>query len=259
MKRMKLANSFTRVPKIKKKHINNFGYLMLGMLMTLLFSNLVVPAAAALVQKTINIFSGVSIYMDDNKFNPKDVNGNPVEVFVYNGTAYLPARAISEALGKPVQWDGTTNSVYIGNHRSTKGTSLFSLATFNGSNSEPVRELSTNVKDNVGNTYAEAFYLHDSMSNEAWATYLLNGQYSSISGDFFLQYEDRAATQDQVLYIYGDDVLLYTATLKAGVQPIHFDVKLTGVIQLKIKSYTAASRNSFADEHYGLANVNLFT
>lgn len=100
----------------------------------------------------------------------------------------------------------------IGKHRSNKGT-LFSLATFNGSNSNAVLELSSNVKDNVGNTYAEAYYLHDSMSNEAWATYLLNGQYSSITRDFFLLYVDRAATPDQVLYINGDDVLLYAVAL----------------------------------------------
>lgn len=36
------------------------------------------------------------------------------EPFIYNGTTYLPVRAVGEALGKEVNWDSTTNTVYLG-------------------------------------------------------------------------------------------------------------------------------------------------
>lgn len=75
-----------------------------------------VSAFAATAGRNILIYPGISIYIDDAKLNPTDVNGNPVEVFSYNGTTYLPVRAISEAFGKQVQWDGKTQSVYIGSH-----------------------------------------------------------------------------------------------------------------------------------------------
>ena len=39
-----------------------------------------------------------------------------MEPFIYNGTTFLPVRAISEALGKEVEWDGPTSSVYIGEY-----------------------------------------------------------------------------------------------------------------------------------------------
>jgi uncharacterized secreted protein with C-terminal beta-propeller domain len=52
----------------------------------------------------------VNIYVDDVKLEPKDANGNPVEACVYNGTTYLPVRAVGEAYGKVVQWDGSTQS-----------------------------------------------------------------------------------------------------------------------------------------------------
>jgi hypothetical protein len=47
---------------------------------------------------------------------PKDANGNPVEAFMYNGTTYLPVRAISSAFDKSIVWDGETSGVYIGKH-----------------------------------------------------------------------------------------------------------------------------------------------
>ena len=61
----------------------------------------------------IDIKIGVNIYVDDRTFTPTDVNGNPVLPFIYNGTTYLPARAIANVFGANVKWDGKTQSVYI--------------------------------------------------------------------------------------------------------------------------------------------------
>lgn len=36
------------------------------------------------------------------------------EPFIYNGTTYLPIRAVGEAVGKEVTWDAGTNTVYLG-------------------------------------------------------------------------------------------------------------------------------------------------
>ena len=36
------------------------------------------------------------------------------EPFVYNGTTYLPIRAVGEAVGKEVTWNAGTNTVYLG-------------------------------------------------------------------------------------------------------------------------------------------------
>lgn len=45
---------------------------------------------------------------------PKDVTGTIVEPFIYQGTTYLPVRAVGEAIGKKVTWDGETKTVYLG-------------------------------------------------------------------------------------------------------------------------------------------------
>jgi len=73
------------------------------------------PVFAQSLSKTIDIlYKDIKIYVDGNLIIPKDAAGRIVEPFIYEGTTYLPVRAISEALGKTVEWDGTTNSVYIG-------------------------------------------------------------------------------------------------------------------------------------------------
>ena len=61
-------------------------------------------AAGKLQKRTITVYSGVDIYVDDARLDARDANGNPVEVFIYNGTTYLPVRAVGEAVGKAVQW-----------------------------------------------------------------------------------------------------------------------------------------------------------
>lgn len=80
------------------------------------------PFAAALTQKNITVGRGVTIYVDDQKLNPGDANGNPVEPMLYNGTTYLPIRAVSAALNVPIAWDGTTSSAYLGEHKVDQNT-----------------------------------------------------------------------------------------------------------------------------------------
>lgn len=69
--------------------------------------------AAFGVQRTIDVTGGISVFMDGNEVEMTDVNGNAVDAFVYDGTTYLPARAISEANGNTVSWDSEAGRVDI--------------------------------------------------------------------------------------------------------------------------------------------------
>ncbi len=116
-----------------KKHSQILG----GALAVALVLSLAVPAEATLAKKTIPIESGISVFLDDSKLIPTDVNGKAVDVFTYNGTTYLPLRALSEALGKSVAWNGDTSTVYVsGSAAADKNAeylkTYFSIAPFSG-------------------------------------------------------------------------------------------------------------------------------
>lgn len=209
-----------------------------GLLVAMLASSIVTPALGALAAKTIQVYTGVNVYVDDVKVNPKDANGNPVEVFVYNGTTYLPIRAIGEALGKPVQWEGKTSSAYVGKHQGDKpAVWLKDLDYFTGS------KIGVGTKtDNLGQVRNQSVFYDDRYSGN---TYLLNGQYTAISGTLFQIYEKRSKSDEATLQIYGDGKLLYQAKMSSGVQPIDFFVDITGVLKLEVRfdngwNYTAA-------------------
>ena len=76
------------------------------------------PMAVELVAQTLEVYSGVKVYVDDKKIDAGNTNGNP-EAFIYNGTTYVAVAAVSNSLGETVRWDGANKSVYIGKHGET--------------------------------------------------------------------------------------------------------------------------------------------
>ena len=58
---------------------------------------------------------GITIEYNDVDQVMTDANGNRVYPITYNGTTYLPVRAVSNMLGVKVEWDGATNHVLLGN------------------------------------------------------------------------------------------------------------------------------------------------
>ncbi len=92
-----------------KKYSRILGVLLVAVMVV----TMVLPAGAALVKKTIEVNAGISVYLDDSKLAATDASGKAVDVFASNGTTYLPVRALSEAFGKTVLWDGDTDTVYV--------------------------------------------------------------------------------------------------------------------------------------------------
>ncbi len=56
----------------------------------------------------------VKIIVDGSPLQATDANGKAVYPIILNGTTYLPVRAVGQAFGRAVSWDGATNTVYIG-------------------------------------------------------------------------------------------------------------------------------------------------
>ena len=229
---------------------------LMGVLATLLLVNLATPALAA-AGKMIEVFTGIRIYIDDVELHPTDVTGNPVDVFIYNGTTYLPVRAVSEALGKPVQWDGKTQSVYIGKHSSdTPAAYLSQMDYFTKSGSWKFDELTT---DNLGNKHTHSIYNTNASSGDYKVLYKINGHYSRLTAWYYQEYSVRDMDQNRTstLIISGDGKELWQGTVAAGIEPRYIDIDITGVLELTIE-YPQSSSNTNT-RYTALGDVALWT
>lgn len=88
-----------------KKNILSF---ISGAITMLLLVSLPVTALAASGAIRIEV-NPISVLVDGEVFQPKDATGNDVIVFTYNGTTYAPLRALAEAYGLEVGYDGERN------------------------------------------------------------------------------------------------------------------------------------------------------
>ena len=227
-----------------------------GILATVMVISATSPTMAALIAKKIQVSTGINLYLNDQKFAPKDANGNPVEPFVYNGTTYLPVRAISEALDIPVKWEGKTHSVYIGKHTGDEPNIWLSdMDYFSGSKNVTVQ---SSDKDNIGNDHYHCFI--QTANNSIKRSYYLDGKYSNITGTLYQRYDKRSekiwGTTPSQFQIYGDGELLYSYQFSSGdtgIKPIDFNVPLDGILKLEIYLYSGC------DNIIALGDAGLWT
>lgn len=92
-----------------KKNIKAF---LTGALAMALVLGLTISALAISGRMTIEI-DPINIQVNGETFQPKDVNGNEVPVFAYNGTTYAPLRALAEAYGLEVGYDAKRNMATV--------------------------------------------------------------------------------------------------------------------------------------------------
>ena len=228
----------------------NFRAFVLGVLLTALVLGLGIPALASAGTKTAELFyNDIKIRLNGKELLPKDANGNAVEPFIIDGTTYLPVRAVGNALGLNVGWDGETKTVILGNdpEHNQPAAWLGELEPFTGTASEEVvtdQQYGSSSTANNGDTYDRVYKTTDGNG----ASYLLKGQYKRFTGDYYLSKESKNDKTCRRLQIYADGKLIYTsATLTSGVEPTHFDVDITDCYELRLVSQYKLSDDSWSN------------
>lgn len=218
-------------------------------------------------------YNNIKIYMDGGELVPKDANGNAVEPFTMNGTTYLPVRAIANAFGKDVEWDGSTQSIYIGKKDQTKPDNYLDKIQYNdykeGKDRSDFAVINGSVTDYNNNTYTNGLLFRtetgltiaeDPDYAQILIAYPLNSQYRNLKGKIVLpkSYDiaswgkrDEASANPTDVFFYGDGKLLYKATYVTATMPFAFDIDTTGVNQLTVKI-----KNS--DSHVALTDLALY-
>lgn len=170
-----------------------------GLLAGIILTSSVTTFAAG--GKMIEVFENVKKIVVDNSYKPFNNNTKP---FVHNGTTYVPLRFVADALGKNVNWDGKTGTIYIGGDSSQQNNPYIDLlGTWEGTsyNSngeqgntftiyqnkygelEAIREmypLSTNLGGNTGKILLSVEYNQNTKVIEFKHKERLEGNYDSV-------------------------------------------------------------------------------
>lgn len=202
------------------------------------------------------VTNGIRIVIDGKQLNPTDANGNPVEPMIYNGTTYLPVRAVANAFDKAVYWDGPEYTVYLGDmdgkleHPTTylkdaTNVSDFKVNTCSGKQ----------LTDNYGNRYSSGIWSYAQIRDYAngghnYVKYLTNMKYSRFKAILYKPEGNTTNARKTYIEIEADGKIIYTSPIMDETShPVSIDVDIAG--------YNVIQINFLSDRHYDYSEVYL--
>lgn len=81
---------------------------------------------------TLSVEPGYTIVIDGTARTFYDEQGNKVEPVLYNGSIYLPIRAIGEIMGKTISWNESTQTVLLSDSNGGSGVTDFDTGNSSG-------------------------------------------------------------------------------------------------------------------------------
>jgi len=182
--------------------------LLAGVLIGALLTSGVVFAKQA--SETISvIYDNIKILIDGKEYRPTDGNGNEVEPFIYNGTTYLPVRAIANAFDKEVDWEAQTSTVTLGSKHYDWLCQMGYVDYSTTRVASEVYSIDNGLKFVVTNP---DFNKRNEEIDQTSISYLLNNSYKTFITNITVKDEYGAGDiKPSVLKIYGDGNLLYTS------------------------------------------------
>lgn len=207
------------------------------------------------IKKTIDaVYMNVKLVIDGEEITPKDINGNVVEPFIYNGTTYLPVRAIGEAFDKEVHWEDETATVYVGDIvKPAKEVFLYDKPYIEcGNTSEFIAGKSRKFSnlEQVSNQFI-GFDLKEYTRNLEtnrfeygnYVTYSLNGLTKKVKGTFMPPQNSNTREYQFNFYNESNKLLYQSPIMVESTAPIDFEFEVKNALKLKIEC-TASSETS---------------
>lgn len=254
--------------KINKMTLKGF---IMGIMVSILVATTIVPVSAAVIKEIKVVMQGINIYVDGNIQVPTDANGNVVEPMIYNGTTYLPVRALTNMLtDKEVSWDANTQTVFIGKKPDNGGKSVLMDALkpyrmgwcemFTG------KEAQFKLLDETQSPFNCLKLSYGSFSGTTKNTrikaiYKLDSDYSTINGYFVVPYDSLGDKSTAVIQFYsvdqyGEKTLIQSFSTKAADEALKISVPVLGVNILQIEMAKSETSEWAAGAFY---NVTLTT
>jgi hypothetical protein len=228
----------------------NMMVLLCGILIGGLCFGSVGAIAAMADNKTITVsYNDIKLIIDEKPVTPKDATGKVVEPFIYEGTTYLPVRAVAEALGKDVKWDPATSTVIISGQSkpdttqeekpqmeiSKQAVKLNDFGDLRSNNFEKRSSTLMTPKDNYGTSYSGCLW-PKTYYNDVFIEFFLDGKFSKLKGRLILYYDNRSEKSTATYSIIADGKTLLTLdAIQPGEKPIDFELDLQKATILRIE------------------------
>ena len=188
--------------------------------------------AANTYRKTITVTSGVNVEFNNEAIDMTDANGKAVEAFIYNGTTYVPIRAVSNMLGIDVDWDGPSNTVLLGKTGTAKDF-IEDLEPYYTSGVYRYTAKDATSRTIAGKKYS-TYMVRSFGRTDYCAKYDLGGKYTTLT---FSAYTEESMSGGNYIQLFGDnDELIANLEITPKALPETYTVDLTGVTQLTISS-----------------------
>ena len=180
------------------------------------------------------MFNNIKIVVDGTQIQPKDANGNPIEPFIVNGTTYLPVRAVANAVGKEVYWDGPNWTVFLGSMNGALQSPSLKLedAVSIGADWAGLKRSSI-LTDNYHNTYSIASHTGGTHIPYTWET-LLNMKYSKFKGTAYIPLGTTSNAESSFRIEADGQIIFSSPTMSKTSPPVKLDVNITGCNDFKI-------------------------
>ena len=178
---------------------------------------------------------GISVKYDGEEQRMYDANGQRVYPISYNGTTYVPIRAVGNMMGINVAWDGANNAVLLG-----KTGVVYDFI-------DTIEPYSSNDQYGHSNWSAQHYTTSDYRTRKIADTvydhyiaigdgpgyghfYNLEGKYTTLTFNTFSE-------SNVTFCVYGDnEEVLAEIKVKADALPATYKIDVSGVQQLSILS-----------------------
>ena len=203
--------------------------------------------AAKRTDVTFTLRPEYHIVIDGTERTFVNANGTKVDPAIYNGSIYLPLRAIGEIMGKSVSWDGATQTVRLDS--ATSGGDVTDFDTNNSSQSAPtggvtLEQAKQTALQHAGKTASQVQFVK---AQKDWENgrkvYEIEFIVSGGTGYTEYDYEIDAATGKIVSYDYDAENYTPSQNTNANVKISEATAKQTALS--RIPGATAANIYKF--------------
>lgn len=202
-------------------------------------------AAVKNVQASLE-YKDIGVTLDGKKLDLKDAQGNAVEPFMMGGTNYLPVRALSDALGLGVSWDGDNNNVVLGSS-GNGGESMYRVFKLSSS----IHQLCLQLSVQIENGEIQASDITSASSAMSGFIDELNNVIKNdknVSYDSYRALYDQMGDLDAAIYQYA----LHTLAVQKGTSALESYSSFYSYCSSELVHYQAVEK--LCDAYFGVTD-----